>query len=1168
METQNSGVLTQNDINKVIDGIASNASMVTDTIKIITSSMTKILGDADKLNTSVSDFKSLSSIINSYMDIVQKVIKTLCMDLPGGEGSDLTKLLGRIESQETTSDGKLKNVVKYTVIDAAMQIPQIIDAAFDVLEKLRDFNTAFNTMFKVKKNIKLLKAVITDVFQELVNAFSDIVTKEDVDKLMKSLVKQPDIVSTMVETNAEYNKGQLHGKDLSTSLTETKQGQLGLLDIFAQTFSLVNTLNDMKVPGPAKIMVKLVKLRIALRFTLGQIIKFYENLLKRSTKSGKTPSELINEFGELIVGKGREGEKDHKVGLFGLVQKLNLVISTLKEMKIGPGQFLILWMGIKFINVILNEVILIINDNKLAALANDKIDKRIDRVNKNIMNLTSIVKNLTIMGLLSLPFLVFGLLIPVVIRRIGKIIDSINTHLAKKEIENTSILSDLEEVMSNMVSVSKKIIIVGLLSIPVIISSLAIAAMVAVGYGAVLLSLRLFNLIATPKLMLDIKMKMTSFEATVKSLVITGLLIVALALLSPYIIKAIVYGFIPMMMSLVLMAGIMWIMSKVLSRLTLTTLPNILVFGVSIAIIIGTLLASALLIFIVAKMQQNLEGFDAWGKVVSMLLGMIALTAIITLLGLGLAALAPVYTGMMLGFGQILATFGMLLGIGLLINTLAGIELKIGDEKTEGTARYTIRQILDCVAAIRDMLNEENEDGTRKVGKRKRWKKDKKLLKNVDASVKEIVDIAKRLNYLQSITIDKEALLGGFKKDANGNLIPTTGSIGTIFDTINLIEDALTNFNKESGKGLTYRRDQVKTRKRMRRNKRVLSKVDRVINKLVDITEGISEIQSFNIDKSTFTTISNNIGHIFEVVEKIDGEIKLRNTAAVKTESGEIVSLYSLLKEKRLARRNKKIAKHNSKSMTAIGQTMSTLADMIDAIESIKEFSWKDENGQDIKDEAITGKIGIIFKTLNLITGSINTEIEKAPKTKDVEKLESIVNYISSFGDGAKGIAEVDSEKLGKNIDHYIRFVDNINSIEVQKIETATNMFKQMSDFSNSIKGDFDQLAESLGDKLVPMLEKLKEVMETIPEKIESSTSNISSSIGAIGSASTEKNITAQVDREIPNATPEEKAKIVHERLKENAKTQQIASKIDEVINLLSGKTVASKGGLLVQINN
>ena len=96
--------------------------------------------------------------------------------------------------------------------------------------------------------------------------------------------------------------------------------------------------------------------------------------------------------------------------------------------------------------------------------------------------------------------------------------------------------------------------------------------------------------------------------------------------------------------------------------------------------------------------------------------------------------------------------------------------------------------------------------------------------------------------------------------------------------------------------------------------------------------------------------------------------------------------------------------------------------------------------------------------------------IEKAPKTKDVEKLESIVNYISSFGDGAKGIAEVDSDKLGKNIDHYIRFVDNINSIEVQKIETATNMFKQMADFSNSIKGEnvmeFQKLQEIIVDVL------------------------------------------------------------------------------------------------------
>ena len=152
-------------------------------------------------------------------------------------------------------------------------------------------------------------------------------------------------------------------------------------------------------------------------------------------------------------------------------------------------------------------------------------------------------------------------------------------------------------------------------------------------------------------------------------------------------------------------------------------------------------------------------------------------------------------------------------------------------------------------------------------------------------------------------------------------------------------------------------------------------------------------------------------------------------------------------------------------------------------------------------------------------------------------------------------IDTADVDNAGKMLDNYVNFVDKVNSVEVNKLENATNMFKQMSRFSTSIKGDFDKLAESLSEKLLPVLEELKEVMNVIPEKIDVGFQSTSASIAATTAAPTKENVTAQVNRENPNLTADEVDKIVTTRMNEKATTDAngVAAKLDEMITLLKG---------------
>jgi hypothetical protein len=66
---------------------------------------------------------------------------------------------------------------------------------------------------------------------------------------------------------------------------------------------------------------------------------------------------------------------------------------------------------------------------------------------------------------------------------------------------------------------------------------------------------------------------------------------------------------------------------------------------------------------------------------------------------------------------------------------------------------------------------------------------------------------------------------------------------------------------------------------------------------------------------------------------------------------------------------------------------------------------------------------------------------------------------------------------MKENTDSFIKFIDKANSIDTSKLKTVRDMFEQMANFSKSVHGDFDKLADILSDKLCTVLEKLQETL-------------------------------------------------------------------------------------------
>ena len=102
---------------------------------------------------------------------------------------------------------------------------------------------------------------------------------------------------------------------------------------------------------------------------------------------------------------------------------------------------------------------------------------------------------------------------------------------------------------------------------------------------------------------------------------------------------------------------------------------------------------------------------------------------------------------------------------------------------------------------------------------------------------------------------------------------------------------------------------------------------------------------------------------------------------------------------------------------------------------------------------------------------------------KDLFKnMERLMNSVSKLADASIKFSKVDPAKHASATNDIIKLIDKTKTIDVSKLNTVTMMFKQLADFSKSIRGNFDKLADVLNDKLIELLEKLHVTLKEIQE--------------------------------------------------------------------------------------
>jgi hypothetical protein len=165
--------------------------------------------------------------------------------------------------------------------------------------------------------------------------------------------------------------------------------------------------------------------------------------------------------------------------------------------------------------------------------------------------------------------------------------------------------------------------------------------------------------------------------------------------------------------------------------------------------------------------------------------------------------------------------------------------------------------------------------------------------------------------------------------------------------------------------------------------------------------------------------------------------------------------------------------------------------------------------------------------------------------------LKDLGNVLASF---SKDIKVQNHEKI---MDSTIKLVDKINTTKLENLRTAYNMFKEMKEFSQTISGNFEGLADALNEKIAPLLEELKELMSKIPEAVDKSASTVSGSVHSAAAwqsgTATQSQVAEQVARENPSMTKEEINKVVDQRMVEQTQTvnKGIEMKLEELMEIL-----------------
>jgi hypothetical protein len=322
-----------------------------------------------------------------------------------------------------------------------------------------------------------------------------------------------------------------------------------------------------------------------------------------------------------------------------------------------------------------------------------------------------------------------------------------------------------------------------------------------------------------------------------------------------------------------------------------------------------------------------------------------------------------------------------------------------------------------------------------------------------------------------------------------------------------------------------------------------LKRTDKILGSVHNIVKTLESIQNVKVNTKTITT---KLEEIFAAVDTIDGLIEKRSNMS----EAEKLDWWSRIKNRIAAAEKAKMQEEQAKDLDRISTIMTNVSTITKTLKEIMDIK-VDPNKAQQKTEKVLNSIEAIYMQIcGKLTGGGWFEAASSQKSGEViVKVCEELNMLNSSLSGLSGISDKAVANTGKTLDHYSKFLTKIDGLKVENLEKSVNMFSQMARFSESISGNFEAMARSIEEKLMPTLEELRDLVEELPEAIEKSSENMVSAVDKMGEATTSA------------------AKSAGDNMAAAAKTQgdsasqirQIGSKIDKLTKTLTGGDVKVK---------
>ena len=181
-------------------------------------------------------------------------------------------------------------------------------------------------------------------------------------------------------------------------------------------------------------------------------------------------------------------------------------------------------------------------------------------------------------------------------------------------------------------------------------------------------------------------------------------------------------------------------------------------------------------------------------------------------------------------------------------------------------------------------------------------------------------------------------------------------------------------------------------------------------------------------------------------------------------------------------------------------------------------------------------------------------------QTYNYDTITRTLDLLERFNEVTKDFVDVDSDDVRRSkelTDNYIKYIDKINGIDLENLKTTERLFANMAKFSESINGDFDKLAESLNERIAPLLEELKNLMSQMPSHINKASSDQQKT--AIDLAN--NNVTQNTYNRAGMSTKEQQ-ETTHKNEKLTQSQYDSLNNIEKIVKILEGNDV--NGGVKI----